>query len=241
MSDVLERPMSQSDRHPSWIPPLENGDTLTRAEFERRYSAMPHLKKAELIEGVVYMPSPVSHLRHSKPHALVVSWIGIYWAETPGTEGGDNASLLLDLDNEPQPDAFLIVLPECGGQMKIDDKGYIEGAPELIVEVAASSASYDLRQKLPVYRRNKVQEYVVWRVDDQHIDWFVWNEGRYERLDPDSHGVFHSQVFPGLVLDAAAAIAGDMKHVSDTQRAALGSTEHMEFCKRIADAKQKSV
>src|SRR5258708_15653717 len=240
MSAVLERPINEPDRDPSWIPPLENGDYLTRAEFERRYSAMPHLKKAELIEGVVYMPSPVSHLRHSKPHALIISWVGVYWDETPGVEGGDNGSVRLDTDNEPQPDAHLIVQPEFGGQVKFDEEGYIEGAPELIVEVAASSVSYDLRTKLPVYRRNEVQEYVVWRVNDRQIDWFIWNEGRYDRVEPDERGIFHSRVFPGLVLDSAAVLAGDMKCVSDTQRAALHAPEHVEFIGRLASAGQAS-
>src|SRR2546423_7074363 len=116
MSSLLERRDTPSHPDAAWIPPLENGDRLTRAEFERRYAAMTNLKKAELIEGIVYMPSPVSHLRHSKPHGLVMSWLGIYWAETRGVEAGDNGSLLLDIDNEPQPDAFLIVQPEFGGQ-----------------------------------------------------------------------------------------------------------------------------
>ncbi len=241
MSKVLERPIAQRGPDNSWIPPLENGDKLTRAEFERRYSAMPDVKKAELIEGVVYMPSPVSHLRHSKPHALVLGWIFIYWAETQGVEGGDNSSVLLDPDNEPQPDVLLIVKPEYGGQVKFDDKGYVIGAPELIVEVAASSASYDIHKKLPMYQRNNVQEYVVWRVDDELIDWFELRDGRYERLEPDSDGVFHSKVFPGLVLDTAAAIGGDLKRVSDVQRAALGSAEHSEFVNRLAGSKSKSV
>ncbi len=236
MSDVLDRPIPLAETAPCYIPPLENGDTLTRAEFDRRYSAMPHLRKAELIEGVVYMPSPVSHLRHSKPHFSIIGWLSIYSLETPGVEGGDNGSLLLDIDNEPQPDAFLLIQPEYGGQVTFDGNGYVEGAPELVLEVAASSASYDLHQKLSVYRRNRVLEYVVWSVDDRHIDWFVWVEGKYERLDPDALGVFHSKVFPGLALDAEAAIAGDMKRVSDTQRAALGSAEHLEFVTRLTKA-----
>src|SRR5208282_6607351 len=98
------------------IPELENGDRLTREEFERRYEAMPNLKKAELIEGVVYMPSPVRQRRHSRPHLHLCTWLGHYEAGTPGVEGGDNGSIRLDLDNEPQPDAFLFIQPECGGQ-----------------------------------------------------------------------------------------------------------------------------
>src|SRR5437867_12632643 len=114
---------------PPSVPPLENGDRLTRTEFERRYDAMPELKKAELIEGVVYVPSPVNFERHGSPHFDVIVWLGQYCMSTPGVRGGDNSSLRLDNDNEPQPDACLIVLPNHGGQAQIDEDGYIAGAP----------------------------------------------------------------------------------------------------------------
>src|SRR5205823_379507 len=127
--------------NPLEIPPLQNGDRLTRAEFERRYEAMPELKKAELIEGEVYMPSPVRHGRHSHPHSLIVTWFGYYAVHTPGVDSGDNGSIRLDLDNEPQPDAYLIIRPERGGQARISADDYIEGAPELVAEVSSSSVS----------------------------------------------------------------------------------------------------
>ncbi|BAY19296.1 hypothetical protein NIES21_51560 [Anabaenopsis circularis NIES-21] len=144
------------------IPPLENGDKLTRAEFERRYHAMPNLKKAELIERVVYVASPVRAKTHGKPHSRIMTWLGTYEAATLGVETLDNTTVRLDADNEPQPDALLRI--EQGGQSSITEDDYVEGAPELIVEIAASSASYDLHEKLKVYRRNQVQEYLVWRV-----------------------------------------------------------------------------
>ena len=122
------------------IPALENGDRLTRCEFERRYAARPDLKKAELIEGVVYMPSPV-RLAHSGPHAMIQTALLVYTAFTPGVRGDDNATVRLDLDNEPQPDVLLRIEEEAGGQSRVSDDGYLEGAPELVVEVAASSAS----------------------------------------------------------------------------------------------------
>src|SRR5947209_6675585 len=141
------------------LPALRDGERLTRAEFERRYEAMPHLKKAELIEGVVHLPPPVRHKRHSLPHSSLVGWLANYMAGTPGTEAGDNGSIRLDLDNEPQPDAYLIIDPKCGGQVRFSDDDYIEGAPELIAEVASSTVSYDLGKKLHVYWRNGVREY----------------------------------------------------------------------------------
>ena len=190
------------------IPPLENGDRLTRDEFERRYDAMPGLKKAELIEGEVYMPSPVRHGRHGHPHTRLVTWLGNYETDTPGVEAGDNGSVRLDLDNEPQPDGFLFIRPEHGGQARISEDDYIEGAPELVAEVASSSASYDLGKKLNVYRRNGVREYVVWRVLDRQVDWFVNRGGRFEPMPPPADGILRSAVFPGLWLDAGRPGAG---------------------------------
>ena len=134
------------------VPSLEPGDRLTRDEFERRYQAMPELKKAELIEGVVYMPSPVRVRRHGRPHARIITWLGHYEAKTPGVEVADNTTARLDLDNEPQPDAMLYIAPECGGQVRIGPEDYIEAAPELVVEVASSSASYDRHTKLHDHR-----------------------------------------------------------------------------------------
>ena len=118
---------------------------------------MPGLKKAELIEGVVYMPSPVRHEQHSNPHSRLVGWLWAYTTGTPGVESGDNGSIRLDLRNMPQPDAYLIVRPERGGQVRISEDDYIEGGPELVAEVSASSVSYDLGKKQGVYRRNEVQ------------------------------------------------------------------------------------
>jgi Uma2 family endonuclease len=215
------------------LPPLENGDRLTRPEFERRFDAMPGLKKAELIEGVVYMPSPVTFDSHGGPHFDLISWLSLYRMATPGVRGGDNSSLRLDLDNMPQPDAFLMLLPDHGGQARVDEDGYIAGAPELTAEVAASSVSYDLHDKLAVYRRNGVREYVVWRVLDQAIDWFVLREGRYEPMPLGEDGVYRSMVLPGLWLDPAALIRGDMAAVMQTVQQGLASPEHADFVARL--------
>lgn len=152
------------------IPPLEPGDRLTRTEFERRYEAMPQLPKAELIEGVVHMPSPIRFRRHGRPHAHLVGWLAQYESGTPGVETGDNSTTRLDLDNEPQPDVVLLIDPARGGQVRISEDDYIEAAPELVAEIASSRVSFDLNTKLHVYRRNGVREYVVWRVIDQAID-----------------------------------------------------------------------
>jgi Uma2 family endonuclease len=215
------------------LPALENGDRLTRAEFERRYDAMPQLKKAELIEGIVYVPSPVRHRQHGAPHASLISWLGQYAAHTPGVEVGDNSSVRLDLDNEPQPDALLFIDPACGGQVLISADGIIEGAPELVAEVASSSVSYDLHAKLHVYRRNGVREYIVWRVLEREIDWFVLRAGQYERMSMDAQGLVRSEVFPGLWLDPAALVRGDLATVLAIIQQGLVSPEHVAFVTRL--------
>jgi Uma2 family endonuclease len=213
--------------------PLENGDRLTRTEFERRYAAMPHLKKAELIEGVVYVPSPVRHRQHGSPHVQLISWLGHYQASTPGVEAGDNSTVRLDLDNEPQPDALLLIAPERGGQTRIDADGYIAGAPELVAEITASSASYDLHAKLHAYRRNGVCEYLVWRVLDHEVDWFVLRAGQYERLPLGSDGGLRSEVFAGLWLDPAALVRGDLARVLAVGQQGVDSPEHAAFVARL--------
>jgi len=212
---------------------LENGDTLTRAEFERRYEAMPYLKKAELIERVVYVPSPVRHSYHGHQHAHLINWLGYYEAHTPGVEVSDNVTVRLDLDNEPQPDALLFIDPACGGHALIDADGYIEGAPELVAEVVSSSVSYDLHAKLRVYRRNGVREYIVWRVLDQEIDWFVLRSGQYERLPLDTEGLYRSEIFSGLWLDPAALLRGDLATVLAVVQRGLASPEHAAFAARL--------
>jgi len=217
------------------VPPLENGDRLTRAEFERRYHAMPGLKKAELIEGVVYMPSPVRTDWHGRPDFDLVTWLGNYRVATPGVEGSGNATVRLDLDNEPQPDVALYIAPGYGGQARIEE-GYLTGAPEMAVEITASSVSYDLHAKLHVYRRNGVREYLVWRVLDRAIDWFVLREGQYERLPLDAAGVYRSEVFPGLWLDPAALLAGELSKVQDILRQGLATPEHGAFVAKLQAA-----
>lgn len=218
------------------IPPLEPGDRLTRDEFERRYEAMPHLKKAELIEGVVYMPSPVRVYRHGNPQGHLITWLGTYSAGTPGVDIGDNTTARLDQDNEPQPDAMLFIEPSRGGQVRISDDDYVEGAPELAAEVASSSVSFDLHTKFNVYRRCGIKEYVVWRVMDRAIDWFALVAGTYERLVPADDGFLKSRVFPGLWLDPQALIAGDLARVLAVVQAGIASPEHGLFVSRLAGA-----
>ncbi len=212
--------------------PLENGARLNRTEFERRYKAMPRVKKAELIEGVVYMPSPV-RIEHSRKHAQIMLWLGTYQAATPGTDFGDNATLRLDIDNEPQPDAFLRLKTAAGGASRVSSDHYLEGAPELIVEIAASSASYDLYEKKNVYRRNGVPEYLVWRVYDEALDWFQLREGAYYQIEPDENGIMRSQIFPGLHLAGTALLAGDLPAVLTAVQAGLETDEYSAFTRRL--------
>ena len=210
------------------ILPLENGDRLSRCEFERRYQAMPKTKKAELIEGKVYMASPV-RIIHGQPHAYIMTWLGIYHAATPGTQLADNTTVRLDLDNEPQPDALLRIET---GQSVVDADNYIQGAPELIVEIAASSASYDLQEKLQVYRRNGVQEYIVWQVNEQIIDWFRLRDGKYLKLQSDQN-IIKSEVFPGLWLATDSILQGDLAQVLEIVQTGLATTEHQNFVNNL--------
>ena len=215
------------------ILPLENGDRLTRIQFERRYTAMPKLKKAELIEGIVYMASPLRHRSHGNPHAAIMAWLSAYWIATPGVDIGDNSTVRLDLDNEPQPDALLRI--ESGGHSIVSEDDYVEGAPELIVEIAASSAAYDLHDKKQVYRRNGVQEYIVWQVFENKLDWFSLQSGEYVPLQPDDNGVVRSLVFPGLWLAVPSLVAGELPKAIALLQLGLNSPEHAQFIELLAN------
>lgn len=216
--------------------PLENGDRLTRHEFERRYEAMPYLKKAELIEGVVYVASPLRFEPHAEPHGQIITWLGVYHAATLGVRLGDNATVRLDMDNEPKPDGLMRLNESIGGQSRLSNDGYVEGAPELIIEVAASSASYDLHDKLRVYRRNGVQEYLVWQIYEQRLDWFRLREGEYVPLQPDSAGVVRSEVFPGLWLAVSALLAGNLAEVLAVLQSGLATAEHAAFVEQLSSS-----
>lgn len=216
------------------VPLLQNGDRLTRREFERRYNAMPEVKKAELIEGIVYMPSPVRLTHHGEPHAQLIGWATYYVAKTPALHVGDNATSRLDEDNEPQPDVMLLLPQIAGSTAVIDQDDYVSGAPDLVCEVSASSVSIDLHAKLNAYRRNGVREYLVWRVDDDALDWFELVHGQYVPLSPDNAGVVRSKVFPGLWLDVPALLRGDLAAVFATVDAGVATPEHAALRERLA-------
>jgi hypothetical protein len=216
-------------------PRLNNGDHLDRFEFERRYRAMPPGTRAELIEGVVYMPSPVNFGHHGELLADVIWWLNTYRLHTPGVRIGTDSTVRLDLGNEPQPDAVALIDPDRGGQAVLND-GYIEGAPELVAEIAASSVSIDRNKKMEAYRRNGVREYVLWRVEEDAIDWFVLRGGQYDPL-PLVQGVYRSEVLPGLWLDPTAMLAQDLAQVLATLQQGVATPEHAAFAAQLQAAK----
>jgi Putative restriction endonuclease len=204
---------------PSPLTILENGDRLSRQEFERRYTAS-NIKKAELIEGIVYVASPLRFTSHGKPHSQIVGWLVTYQSVIAGLEVGIEPTVRLDNDNEPQPDAVLF---RIGGNAQIDVDGYITGAPELIAEIAASTVSYDLHSKKNAYERNGVKEYIVWRTLDRQIDWFILENGKYKNLESDATGIIRSREFTGLWLNVNAILSNDMSAVLKTLQTGMAS------------------
>lgn len=194
---------------------------------------MPGVTRAELIEGIVYMPSPVRLRAHSRPHQIINTWLGNYWVATPGTESGDNGTVFLDLDNEAQPDAYLRIVEAAGGASRANAADYLEGPPELIFEIAGSSANYDLHQKKEAYRRNGVQEYAVWRTEDGAIDWWQLVDGDYSALPADAAGIVSSRVFPGLLLDIQALLQDRIADVMATLQRGLASSGHSAWAESL--------
>jgi Uma2 family endonuclease len=214
------------------IPPLESGDRLTRTEFERRYEATPEKFKAELIEGVVYAASPV-RVFHGNPHFNLITWLGVYSTATPGVSGSDNATTRLDMDNEPQPDALLRI--ETGGTSTISEDGYIEGAPELVAEIATSSAAIDLGAKRNAYRRNGVQEYLVWQTFENRFSWLRLQAEEFILIAPDADGIIRSNTFPGLWLAVPALLEGRMIEGLNVLQAGIADSAHQAFVQKLAE------
>ncbi|MCU0542014.1 MAG: Uma2 family endonuclease [Oscillatoriaceae cyanobacterium Prado104] len=213
------------------VPALESGDRLTRAEFERRYAATPEKFKAELIEGVVYVASPV-RVFHGTPHADLVTWLGVYRSATPGASVADNTTTRLDLDNEPQPDALLRI--QTGGNSTISEDGYIEGGPELVAEIASSSATIDLGAKKNAYRRNGVQEYLVWQTFENRFSWFRLQAEEFVLIEPDADGIIRSSTFPGLWLAVPALLEGNMMEVLNVLQVGIAGEAHQVFVRELA-------
>ncbi len=193
-------------------PVLNTGDRLSRHEFHRRYLERPDIRRAELIDGVVYVASPTRFTLHDDQAADMVVWLRMYSWRRSDVRSGGSATIFLDENSEIQADAFLFRADAADGA-HVDQAGYIDGAPQLVVEVAASSAYYDLHVKKELYRRNGVLEYVVWRVLDEAIDWFLLRDGEYVPVEPDAEGVIESAHFPGLRLHVPAMLAGDHARV----------------------------
>ena len=214
------------------LPSLEAGDHLDQATFHARYEAMPPDFRAELIGGVVFVPSPL-RLEHGESHALIMGWLTNYWSATPGTSVRDNTTAILGEESEPQPDATLVIEPESGGQSSVSEDGYATGPPELIVEVASSSASIDLHAKRRDYEQAGVLEYVVVVLRQRIVRWFVLQDGTYREVEADAHGLFKSTVFPGLWLDAPALLRRDVRQVMTTLQHGIETPEHAAFVQQL--------
>src|SRR5258708_14134963 len=109
---------------------FENGDRMTRAEFHRIYETMPEDFRAELIGGIVYVASPLRR-RHGTNHLPLGTVLFAYEGNTPGVESGDNTTVILGHESEPQPDLYLRVLPQFAGQAQPTEHDYVEAAPAL--------------------------------------------------------------------------------------------------------------
>ncbi len=219
------------DRRPP-LPPLRNGEHLSRTEFERRWDATPGLTHAELIEGLVFVSPPVSDL-HGSAHALLFRLLDLYAQAIPAVRARIGTSLRLDLRNEFQPDCLLRVDHPVLGRSRVSADGFLEGAPELVAEIAVSSADYDAHEKRAVYERQGVQEYLLWQGLDARCDWWALQDGVYTPLPARPDGGTCSRGFPGLWQDLRALLAGDERRVAAVLQRGLKSAEHAAFARKL--------
>ena len=229
MVELEALPEAATIRDPQLLP-LENGESLHASEFLRRYEVMPEVTKAELIQGIVHVMSPVS-LDHGEPDNLLQTVIGVYALHTTGVKAATNATVKLSADDVFQPDGLLRSSPEYGGQSR--SEVYLQGAPELGVEIAVSSSSIDANAKKTSYRRSGMQEYIVWRTQQKALDWWQLVDDDYRSIEPDENGILKSRIFPGLWLDPQALLSEDGVRVLEVVNQGLASPEHGEFVERV--------
>jgi hypothetical protein len=220
------------------LPPLVEGERLDQPTFHARYEAMPPGTRAELINGVVYMPSPVFS-PHGRAHNAASAWLNYYQEYTPGVDGLDNTSTALGPSSEPQPDLMLRISSECGGRTR-DEGRMIEGVPEMLVEVSHTTRYTDLGPKLEDYERAGVQEYVVRAMEPDALYWFVLRNGRFVALPPGPDGIYRSVVFPGLWLDPQALLRGDRRRLRAVVELGCATPEHAEFVAKLAAARERA-
>jgi Uma2 family endonuclease len=242
MSTTSTNPFMPSPFTPSAALPLKEGERINVTEFIRRWEALPaewqaQHKRIELIQGVVRHMPPTSGGYHAEPHFNFISFLGMYRWATPGVIAGAPSSIILGEFHMPEPDAFMAIDPKYGGRIRHDEKGYVIGAPELLSEMSNSSVSTDLHTKKELYRKHGVNEYVVRRVKENAMDWFILRGDDYQLLATDD-GIYRSETFPGLWLAAPALIAGDFSRVTQVLQQGLASPEHRAFVDQLA--KQKS-
>jgi Uma2 family endonuclease len=223
--------------YPPVSPPLAlvNGQRLDQATFHSLYEAMPPGTRAELINGVVQMPSPLG-VEHGRADLPALVWLALYQANTPGVEALGNVSTALGSRSEVQPDGMLRILPEFGGRT-LDAKGMVAGAPELVVEVAHTSRYTDLGPKFDDYERAGVREYIVRSVNPAEVYWFVLRQGGFADLATGPDGIYRSEVFPGLWLDPAALLARDIRRLQSVVDLGCATPEHAAFGARLATAR----
>lgn len=215
---------------PTKLRDLQSGDHMGREEFHEIYSQMPEDFRAELIGGIVYVASPMK-APHGRYHVSLSMLFGIYLTKTPGVDVVNNTTVILSDDNEPQPDLAMFLLPEFGGRTRLTEDDYLEGAPELIAEIAFSSKSIDLHAKRAEYAQHGVLEYLVLNLKDERVHWF--DLANDSELHADADGVIRVKKFPGLWIDTRALLKRDHKRLAETLATGTSSPEHAEFVNRL--------
>lgn len=225
----MSRPNSVTDSPAMLI----EGQRLDQPTFHALYEAMPPGTRAELVGGVVYMPSPVGRA-HGKAQVPVIVWLSYYAENTPGAEVLDNATTILGWKSELQPDGLLRVLPERGGRTS-NERGFVRGAPELIIEVSKATRYVDLGPKLADYEQAGVLEYVVRALDPDEVFLFRQEQGTLIERPLDEDGLYRLTSFPGLWLDPQALIEGDTRRLRAVVDLGLATPEHAEFVARLGE------
>ena len=225
---------------------LRDGERIPPDEFRRRCGVLEAVGvdfRVEYVNGVVRMMPPPNFAGHTHPIRVMQGLLSAYTRQTPGVIDYTESGVTLPVEEtsaDVSPDLCLVVQPGRGGQMSVDDAGYFVGPPELVVEVANSSLSYDLGEKRDLYEAAGVQEYLVHATRERRLLMMRRDGDRFRTVMPDADGVLASRIFPGLVFDTAAIIADDIAAAEATLDRVMQSPEvaaaHQNLVASLAEA-----
>ena len=177
---------------PAWTP------LVKRITFEEYLDSLTEESKGDLFDGLLYMQTPPSDA-HEEIFGFLFDILRNYVLEKNlGVVRGSRTAIRFAEEHGTQPDIVFI----SNARRHLIYPYYIDGAPEVVVEILSpSTRKLDRGKKMALYAENGVLEY--WQVDpeDQTAKFLRNNDGVWAPMPVGGDGIFHSEAISGFWLN----------------------------------------